>query len=102
MSTTKLRAVTDCSKARPQKQEKSLLPSLSVVYIHVYTMSKNVPSLACYNFDTCERIFMFFSAEMLSIIKRCFTMPPQISCASALPGKTGKHVNFIFFTQMLS
>jgi len=24
-------------------------------------------------------------------------MPPQITCASALPGKTRKHVNCIFF-----
>jgi len=23
-------------------------------------------------------------------------MPPQITCASALPGKTGKHENYIF------
>jgi len=32
-------------------------------------------------------------------IKRCLTMPPQITCASALPGKTGKHENS-FFTQI--
>jgi len=29
-------------------------------------------------------------------IKRRFAMPPQITCASALPGKTGKHENRIF------
>jgi len=29
-------------------------------------------------------------------IKRRFTMPPQIACAFALPGKTGKHENHIF------
>jgi len=29
-------------------------------------------------------------------IKRRFTVPPQITCASALPGKTGKHENCIF------
>ena len=33
-------------------------------------------------------------------IKRRFTTPPQITCASALPGKTGKHENCIF-TRML-
>ena len=27
-------------------------------------------------------------------------MPPQITCASALPGKMGEHENCIFFTQM--
>jgi len=29
-------------------------------------------------------------------IKRRFTMPPQIACASALPVKTGQHDNHIF------
>ena len=41
--------------------------------------------------------FWYSFAEMLSIkqaIKRChFTMPSQIACASALPGKIGKHDN---------
>jgi len=59
---------------------------------------KNVPRLACYNFDI--RILIFFLAEMLPIksaMKRRFIVPPQITCASvALPGKTGKHENCIF------
>jgi len=49
---------------------------------------KKVPPTASYNFDTCERILIFFGAEMLSIkqaIKRRFTMLPPIMCASALP-----------------
>ena len=29
-------------------------------------------------------------------IKRCFTIPPQVTCASALPGKTGKREDHIF------
>jgi len=29
-------------------------------------------------------------------------MPPQITCASALPGKTGKHENRIFYSNALS
>jgi len=47
--------------------------------------------------------FWYFVAEMLPIkqaVKRHFTMPPQVTCASALPGKMGKHKN-CFFTQML-
>jgi len=28
-------------------------------------------------------------------------MPPQITCTSDIPGKTGKHENHYFFTQML-
>jgi len=34
--------------------------------------------------------FDIFLAEMLS------TMPPQTTCASALPGKTGKHEDHTF------
>jgi len=53
---------------------------------------KNVPPLACYNFNTHEWILIFL-AEMLPIkqaIKRRFTTPPQVTCASALPGKVWK------------
>jgi len=73
------------------------------LYVDIYTVSKNVPPLVYYNFDIRERILIFL-AEMLPIkqaIKRRFTMPPQITCASALPGKTGKHKKSHFFTQML-
>jgi len=59
---------------------------------------KNVPPMACYNFDTYEQILLFL-AEMLRIkqaIKKCFDMPPQMTCASALAGKRGKHENHIF------
>ena len=43
--------------------------------------------------------FWYFLAEMLPIksaIKKRFTMLSQITCASALPDKTGKHENHIF------
>jgi len=36
---------------------------------------------------------------MKSAIKRRFIMPPQITYASALPGKTGKHENCIFHSR---
>jgi len=65
----------------------------------LHCVSKNVPPSACYNFVTCERISIFFLAGMLPIkyaIRRRFTMPPPITCASALPGKMGKHENHIF------
>jgi len=44
--------------------------------------------------------FWYFLAEMLPIkqaIKRRFTMPPQITCASALPVKNGKTWKSHFF-----
>jgi len=38
------------------------------VLMYIYTVSqKNVPPLACYNFDTCERILIFFLADVLPI-----------------------------------
>jgi len=47
---------------------------------------KNVPPLASYNCDTHEGISILFGRYR-------FTMPPQVTCASALPGKTGKREN---------
>jgi len=44
---------------------------------------------------------LIFLAEMLPIkqaVKRRFTMPAQITCASALPVKMGKHENHIFYS----
>ena len=65
-----------------------------------YTVSqKNVVPLACYNFDAWMD-FDIFLAEMLPvklpIKKTFFTMPCQITCASALPGKMGKQEHCIF------
>jgi len=58
--------------------------------------------MVCYNFGTHEQILIFVAEMLLTkqAIKKCFNMPPQVTCASALPGKTGKHENHIF-TQML-
>ena len=36
--------------------------------------------MTCYNFDTHKQILIFF---------RCFNMPLQVTCASAIPGKRG-------------
>jgi len=38
---------------------------------------------------------------MKSAIKRCFTMPPQVTCASALPDKTG-NTKIALFTHCVS
>ena len=59
-------------------------------------------AITFHNFDTCVCILIFLT-ELLPIkyvIKRCYTMPPQITCASALPGTTG-NMKIAFFTQML-
>jgi len=65
-----------------------------------YTVSrKNVPFLACYNFDAHEWILIFFGRNQKTqskAIKRRFTMPSQITCTSALPVKTGIYKNHFF------
>ena len=70
---------------------------------NIYTVvSKNVPLLDSYNFETWERILIFFGRNVTDKVsnQRRITMPPQITCASAVPGKMEKHENRIF-TQML-
>jgi len=71
--------------------------------IDLRRVSKNVTPLARYTFDTRERISIFFGRNAVPIkyaIKRRFTTPPQTTCASALPGKTG-NTKRAFFTQVL-
>ena len=59
---------------------------------------KNVPPLACYNFDAHEWILIFFGRNVTDKVgnQKTLYMPPQITCASALPVKTGKRENHIF------
>jgi len=75
---------------------RSRKPKLRDISVNTPCLKKH-PTLACYNFDTHERILTFL-AEILPTkyaTKRRFTMPHQITCASALPCKTGKHENHI-------
>jgi len=51
--------------------------------------------MACYNFDTQEQILIFFGRDVIDKVGNQ-KMPPQVTCASALPGKTGKYENHIF------
>jgi len=67
----------------------------------IHRVSKNVPRLVCYNFDTREWILIFFGRNVTVAIKRSFTMSPQITCASALPGKTG-NTKIALFTRCIS
>ena len=67
--------------------------------VRMYTVSqKNVPPMVCYNFDIRECILIFFGGNVTDKVssQNTFTMPPQMTCASALPGKRGKHENRIF------
>jgi len=65
----------------------------------IYTVSqKNVPHLVRYNFDIREHILTFFGRNVTDKVsnQKHFTVPPQVICASALPGKTGKLESCIF------
>ena len=69
---------------------------------NLHRVSKNVPPLACCNFDMCEQIWIFFRRNVIDKVsdqKTLYYMLFQITSASALHGKTGKHENCIFFTQ---
>jgi len=65
-----------------------------------YTLClKNVPPSVCYNFDIRERILIFFGrnvTDKVSNQKTLYCVLHQITCTSALSGKTGKHENRIF------
>jgi len=65
----------------------------------IHRVSKNVPPLACCNFDTCEQILIFFGRNFTDKVSNQthFTMPHQINCASALHRKTRK----LHFPRML-
>jgi len=55
--------------------------------------------LACYNFDADEWILIFFGRNVTDKVgnqKTVYYMPPQITCASALPGKMRKDETRIF------
>jgi len=70
----------------------------------LHCVSKNVPPLVCYNFDIREHISHFLAEVSLIkwAIKRFFNVPPQITSASALPGKMEKHENRIFHFNAVS
>jgi len=59
---------------------------------------KNVPPLASYNFDISERILIFFGRNVANTVgnQKVLYYATEITCASALPAKTGKHENCIF------
>jgi len=74
------------------------LGSLQLCPEIIHLVSKNVPPLAFYNFDICERIMMFLT-DVLPIkqaMKRHFTMPHQVTYSSALAGKTEKRKSCTF------
>jgi len=63
--------------------------TISNLAYNIYTVSQKMSHLWLGITLTREGILIFL-AEMLpikSVIKRHFTMPPQVTCTSALPGK---------------
>ena len=69
-----------------------------VALVRIYTVSQKTSHLWLAITLTHVNGFWYFFAQMLPIkyaIKRHFTMPHQITCASAIPGKTEKRKNCI-------
>jgi len=76
-----------------------VMSTLMPIASFIYTVSQKTSHLWLAITFTHIYGFWYFLAEMLPIkyaIKRRFTVPPQITCASTLPVKTGKHENHIF------
>ena len=84
-------------KALANFQQNILLNAQCIVPVQPnYTVSqKNVSPLDCYNFDIYEWILIFFDRNVTDKVSNQ-KMPPQITCATALHDKTGKHKNCIF------
>ena len=57
----------------------------------MYTVSQNVSTLYCCNFDVHESILVSLAEMLLRkyAIKRSFIFLPHLTCASALPLETG-------------
>jgi len=67
--------------------------------IYTHRVPKNAPPLACYNFDAHEWILTFVGRNVTDKIgtqKTPYYATSNITCASAVPAKTGKHENHIF------
>jgi len=65
----------------------------------IYTVSqKNVPPLACYNFDTCERILIFFGRNVTDKVSNQTTLYYATSnnLCFCTTWQNGKHKNCIF------
>jgi len=59
---------------------------------------KDVPPLACYNFDAHDWILIFFGRNVTDKVgnQKMLYYATSNTSASALPVKTGKHENHIF------
>jgi len=71
---------------------------LLILALYIHCVSKNVPPLACRNFDTSEWILIFFGRNVTDKVSSQKTLYDATSnnLAFALPGKTEKHENCIF------
>ena len=68
-----------------------------------YTVSQKTSHLKlAITFDTHEWILITIGRDVTDKVGKHFNMPLQITCASALPGKTGKNKNHIFHSNAVS
>jgi len=69
----------------------------SFIFHYTLCLKKNIPPLACYNFDAREWILIFCGRNVTDKVGNQKTL--QITCASALLSKLG-NVKITFFTQL--
>jgi len=67
------------------------------IELNLYRVSKNVPPLACYNFDTREWILTFFGSSATDKVRNqkthYYATSNNLSC---ITWQNGKHENCIF------
>jgi len=69
-------------------------------------VSKNVSALACYNFDTRERILIFFGRHVTDKVGNqkalCYATSNNLRFCIRPTWQNGKHENCFFFTRCIS
>ena len=66
--------------------------------LELHRVSKNVPPLACYNFDTHDWILILFGRNVTDKVgnQKALYYATSNNLCFCTPGKTGKHENHIF------
>jgi len=90
-----------CGIDRPQDEQARSIAVFNGFYVFLFMplhrVSKNVPPLACCNFDTHEWILLFFGRNVTDKVGNQKTLYYATSSdLYFLPGKTGEHENHIF------
>ena len=98
LSRTESKIKVMCQSSRSQEKNVAKVVGATSSGGFLHRVSKNVPPLACYNFDTREWSLTFFGRNVTDKVgnqKTLYYATSSNLCFS-LPGKTGKRENHIF------